>query len=218
LGGPFDRDEAPTGEIELTAIPLKTSEISALNLDVAQRKREQEVQKRALEWATLAHLESNFLNPDYRRDYVERNAAKILSTSKQQWLDEYRQLIGDTLLYKLIQTEHAQVLDFLEARFTVVRLAECKILESAPEAKTTLTPDEWAARIERYRQRSLTRKRVKFEDHRADVLQDLEMLQDFITDLDRYPLDEDERERLITEFKERLLGGEEDSSNGFKQL
>jgi hypothetical protein len=62
------------------------------------------------------------------------------------------------------------------------------------------------------------RKRVKFEDHRADVLQDLEMLQDFISDLDRYPLDEDERERLIQEFKERLLGGEEESNNGFRQL
>lgn len=44
------------------------------------------------------------------------------------------------------------------------------------------------------------------------------MLQDFIADLDRYPLDDDERERLITEFKERLLGGEEENSNGFKQL
>ncbi len=91
--------------------------------------------------------------------------------------------------------------------------------ERAVPRRPRLTPEEWQARIERYRQRSLARKRVRFEDHRADVLQNLEMLQDFIADLDRFDaLDEDERERLIAEFKERLLSDEDEGGNGFKQL
>jgi hypothetical protein len=86
---------------------------------------------------------------------------------------------------------------------------------SEPKRKTL---DEVLAGIERHRRRELHKKRVKADDHKADLMQDLELLQEFIADLDNYPLDEDERERLITEFKERLLGGEEESSNGFKQL
>jgi len=87
-----------------------------------------------------------------------------------------------------------------------------------PPPKQPLTPEEWQARIDRYRQRKLSKKRVKVEDDKAEIMQDLALLQEFADDLDNYPLDEDEKEQLIQEFKERLLGGEEESGGGFKQV
>jgi hypothetical protein len=184
--------------------------------------RREELSRQALELATLAYVENNFLDEQYRQHYATKHTAAILKTLGQQWRAEYLALMSNEALYALVQEEHPHVMAFLEARLEVVRIAQRLAVEPAPpptpEPKSRLTPEEWAARIERYRQRSLTRKRVKFEDHRADVLQDLDMLQEFVDDLGQYPLDEDERERLIQEFKERLLGGEEDSEGGFKQL
>ena len=146
--------------------------------------------------------------------YVRRNAEGRIAALLAESAPDATESLPST---------HPEVLAFFDMRFQVLKLAERLAIEPtppppAPEPKSRLTPEEWAARIERYRQRSLTRKRVRFEDHKADVMQDLDMLQEFVDDLGQYPLDEDERERLITEFKERLLGGDEESSNGFKQL
>jgi hypothetical protein len=61
----------------------------------------------------------------------------------------------------------------MEARLEVIRIAEWLAVEPAPEPKPKVTPDEWRARIERYQQRFLTRKRVKVEDYKADMMQAL---------------------------------------------
>jgi hypothetical protein len=188
----------------------------------AEMQRE-ELNRRALELATLAFVENNFLSPEFQQNYAAKHTAKILNTLSSEWRAEYLALMSNKELYDLVQTEHRHVLEFFLARFEVSRIAQRLAVEPtppppAPEPKSRLTPEEWQARIERYRQRSLTRKRVKVEDYKADVMQDLELLQEFIADLDNYPLDEDERERLINEFKERLLGGEEEGSNGYRQL
>ena len=54
------------GTIQLTVMPLTPTEEAALGLDTNKRK-EEELNRLALEWATLAHLESNFLKPEYRQ-------------------------------------------------------------------------------------------------------------------------------------------------------
>jgi hypothetical protein len=188
----------------------------------AEKQRE-DLRRQVLELATVADLESNFLDPEFQQNYAAKRTTEILKTLSPQWRDEYLALISNEALYALVQEEYPHVLEFFSGRFQVVRIAERLAVEPtpeppAPEQKSRLTPEEWAARIERYRQRSLTRKRVKIEDHKADVIQDLEMLQEFVDDLDRYPLDEDERERLIQEFKERMLGSEEENTIGYRQL
>jgi hypothetical protein len=213
--------------LKVTLWTLTAAEETEMKAREDEQQREEaamqreELRQQALELATLADVGSNFLNPEFQKNYAAKHTAEILKTWGQHWRQEYLALMRNEPLYALMREEHPEVLEYFTARFTVVKLAEWKAVEPTPpqpEAKPKVTPEEWAARIERYRQRSLTRKRVKVEDYKADVMQDLELLQEFIADLDNYPLDEDERERLTTEFKERLLGGEEENNNGFKQL
>ena len=139
---------------------------------------EEELNRLALEWATLAHLESNFLKPEYQQNFAAKHTSKILGTLNCEWLEAYRRVLGDPELYAIIQDQHPHVLDFLEARLEVIRIAERLAVEPAPpppapKPKPKVTPDEWRAHIERYRQRSLTRKRVKVKDYKADMVQTL---------------------------------------------
>jgi hypothetical protein len=166
------------GTIQHTGMPLTPTETAALGLDTNERKREEELSRLALEWATLAHLESNFLKPEYQQNFAAKHTSKILGTLNHEWLEAYRCVLGDPELYAIIQDQHSHVLDFLEARLEVIRIAERLAVEPAPpppapEPKPKVTPDEWRARIERYRQWFLTRKRVKVEDYKADVMQAL---------------------------------------------
>ena len=162
------------GTLQHTVMPL-TPTAAALGLDTNERKREEELIRLALEWATLAHLESNFLKPEYQQNFAAKHTSKILGILKREWLEAYRCVLGDPELYAIIQDQHPHVLDFLEARLEVIRIAERLAVEPAPEPKPKVTPDEWRARIERYRQRFLTRKRVKVEAYKADVMQALDV-------------------------------------------
>jgi hypothetical protein len=218
--------------IHLTVTPFTMAETFMLALydpeakarEAAERRRQEEVAKKAIEWATWAHLERNFLDTTYQQQFAAKHKDKIINTFTKQWLTEYQQLLSNEPLYTNIQTDHPHVLEVLEARFEVIRIAQRLSVQPAPEPPPPVEPkpkktlDEVLAGIERHRRRDLNKKRVKADDHKAEILQDLELLQEFIADLDNYPLDEDERERLITEFKERLLGGEEESNNGFRQM
>ena len=161
------------GTIQLTVRPLTPTESAALGLDTNERKQKEELNRLALEWATLAHLESNFLKPEYQQNFAAKHASKILGTLNCEWLEAYQHVLGDPELYAIIQDQHPHVLDFMEARLEVIRIAERLAVEPAPEPKPKVTPDEWRARIERYRQRFLTRKRVKVEDYKADMMQAL---------------------------------------------
>lgn len=107
---------------------------------------------------------------------------------------------------------------YLRATWEMRAFALADKLSATPQIKPKKTLDEVLAGIERFRRRELHKIRVKVEDHKAFMMQNLELLQEFIADLNNYPLDEDQREDLIKEFKERLLGGEEEHGNGFKQL
>jgi hypothetical protein len=156
-----------------TAAPTQLTPTAALGLDTNERKREKELSRLALEWATLAHLESNFLKPEYQQNFAAKHTSKILGTLNREWLETYRCILSDPKLYAIIQDQHPHVLDFLEARLEVIRIAERLAVEPAPAPKPKVTPDEWRARIERYQQRFLTRKRMKVEDYKADVKQSL---------------------------------------------
>jgi hypothetical protein len=166
-----------TGTIQHTAMLLTPTEGAALGRDTNERKRE-EVNRLALEWATLAHLESNFLKPEYQQNFAVKHTSKVLGTLNREWLEAYRRVLGDPELYAIIQDQHPHVLDFLEARLEVIRIAERLAVElvpppPAPEPKPKVTANAWRACMERYRQWSLTHKRVKVKDCKADVMQNL---------------------------------------------
>jgi len=183
--------------------------------EAAEMERE-ELRRRALDLATRARMEQNLLQPDYQQHFAANHIAEIVTTWAEKWRKEYLALKVDEPFYAFIQEQYPEVLVFYEARFEVVRIAQHLAVKPTTKPKKTL--DEVLEGIERYRQRKLNEIRVKVDDHKAYILQNLELLQTFTADLDGYDLDEDERERLINEFKARLLGGEEDQSNGYRQL
>jgi len=160
------------GTIQPTVM-LLTPTAAAFGLNINERKREKELILLALEWATLAHLESNFLKSEYQQNFAAKHTSKILGTLNREWLEAYRRVLGDPELYTIIQDQHPHVLDFLEVRLEVIRIAERLAVEPAPEPKPKVTSDEWRAHIERYQQRFLIRKRVQVEDYKADVKQAL---------------------------------------------
>jgi hypothetical protein len=160
------------GTIQSTVM-LLTPTAAAFGPNINERKRDKELILLALEWATLAHLESNFLKPEYQQNFAAKHTSKILGTLNREWLEAYRCVLSDPELYAIIQDQHPHVLDFLEARLEVIRIAERLAVEPAPEPKPKVTSDEWRAHIERYQQRFLICKRVKVEDYKADVKQTL---------------------------------------------
>src|SRR5207237_8750176 len=105
----------------------------------------------------------------------------------------------------------------------VIRIAERLAVEPtpeppAPEPKSSLSREEWQAKIERYRQRQLDRMRVHAEDEIAKKLQRFESAQLLRQRAEEMGLDEEIIERLEQELMGDLDQDDEDHSNGFKQL
>jgi hypothetical protein len=142
--GIFGSYEA-AGTIQHTVMQITPT--AALGLDTNERKREEELSRLALAWATLAHLESNFLKSEYQQNFAAKHTSKILGTLNREWLEAYRRVLGDPELYTIIQDQPPHVLDFLEARLEVIRIAERLAVEPAspppaPEPKPKVIPDE----------------------------------------------------------------------------
>jgi hypothetical protein len=136
---------------------------------------------------------------------------------------EYKEVIADPELYALIEAEHPHVLEFLEARLEVVRIAQRLAVKpppkpKEPEGKRRLTREEWELRIERYRQRQLDRMRVQAEDHIAKQLQKFELAEVLRTRAHEMNLDDDDIERLVQELLGDLDDADEDTGKGFQQL
>jgi hypothetical protein len=68
------------GTIQHTVMPFTPTE-AALGLDTNERRREEELNRRALEWATLAHLESNFLKPEYQQNFAAKYTPRFWAPS-----------------------------------------------------------------------------------------------------------------------------------------
>jgi len=207
--------EGPVKVTIRTLNPKEAAEVRAMEAE-QQRKAQEvhraELNRRALELAKVAYMEQHLLDLNQQQRFAAKHLAEILTTWRYTWRKELFALRADGPFYTFIQEHYPQVLEFFEeARFKVIEIAEHMEDAPAPEPKHKETPEEW-------RKRTLGNKRGKVAYHKAELLQNMQMLHDFVEELDSYDIDEDERERLIQEFKERLLGGEEDSSNGFRQL
>ena len=226
-------DDETSGTIELCVMPLTPFEELTLSMEdifsperlraEQERKQHEARANRALELAVLAHLESNFLDPDYQKNYARSHVPHILHHDSKDWLAEYHEVIGDPDLCALIEAEHPHVLKFLEARLEVVRIAQRLSVKpppkpKEPEEKRRLSREEWEARIERYRQRQLDRMRVQAEDHIAKQLQKLELAQELRERAQQLTLDEDDIERLVQQLLGDLDDADEDTGKGFQQV
>jgi hypothetical protein len=208
---------APRGGIEVTVAALTASELAEIGYGAEERETEEERQdylrRWATSWAAKAHLESNFLDPEYREHYAAKHTERILSQEKEDWLDFYQRIHSDADLLTLIQNEHPHVLDFFEALFDTVRIAErLAVAPQEPKQKPKLSREQWQARIERYRQRQVTRQIVAADDRIAELLARFESLQRLREQAEELGLDEDTIEDLEKELKHDL--DDEDENNG----
>lgn len=199
------------GEIVVTVIRNIPVEEPVCDPEIIEQQKAEELKQVAREWSSRVHLERNVLDPEYQAQYAKRYMNHILSKLRYEWLEDYRTVTGNEKLHTLLQAEYSDVLSYLEARLEIVRIAQRLEVQSDPEPLPKETPEE-------YRHRTLSKKRMRVEDEKAEIMQGLELLQVFSEDLDNYPLDEDEKERLIQDFKYRLLSGEEETTDGHRQL
>jgi hypothetical protein len=181
------------------------------------RQEQDDVRRRAAVLSHWAELESNFLRPDYQQHYAATHLRRVLDKDKDAWFKEARDVRDDEPLRSLLEQEYPQVLQVLEARLEVIRIAER--LEVEPSRKPKLTPEEHQERIERFRQRLTRRIDVKAQDFMAKHMRKLTLEQEFAQELEGYDLDEDERERLMNAFRDeltRLTEGEEEQNETYK--
>jgi hypothetical protein len=189
----------------------------------AEEMQREELDRQARVLMTLAHVDNNFLSPEFQKNYAAKHSAAILKTFSTQWRDEYLALMGNVPLYALIQAEYPLVLEFYEARFEVARIAQRLAVEPPPESpgskqKRRLSREEWEARIERYRQRQLDRMRVGADDRIAQMLERFESVRRLRERAEDAGLDEDEIEQLEKRLLEDLDQDEDEHTNGYRQL
>jgi chorismate mutase len=205
--------EASSGVIDLAIMWVSPLEGSG---EVEKRKREEQRTQRALELAVLAHLESNFLDPEYQQNYAASHIPRILDHNKREWLEEYKEVIGDADLYALIAAEHPHVLEFLEARLEVIRIAQRLAVKprpkpKEPELQRKETPEEW-------RERKLRHLRNNAEHKIAKMLERFESARRLREQAEMMGLDEEIIERLESELMGDLDDDEDEHRNGFKQV
>ena len=218
--------ERPLKVIIRTLTPLEAMQVKAMEDErqwEAEAMQREELNRQALALMTLAHVDNNFLSPEFQKNYAAKHSAAILKTLSTQWRDEYLALMGNVPLYGLIQAEYPLVLAFYEARFEVVRIAQRLAVEPPPESlgsqhKRRLSREEWEARIERYRQRQLDRMRVGADDRIAQMLERFESVRRLRERAEDAGLDEDEIEPLEKRLLEDLDQDEDEYTNGYRQL
>ena len=167
------------------------------------RHEQDEVQRCAKVLAHWAELESNFLQPDFQQHYAAKHLRKILETDKDTWFQEAKRVRDDEPLRLLLERDYPQVLQVLEARLEMIRMAE-RLDVTPPPEKPRLTPEDHHRKVTNFRNRVLQWRQTKAEDFIAQRVQQLEMLHAFEEELAQYDLDEDERDRLLQEFRQEL--------------
>ena len=130
--------------------------------------------------------------------------------------------------HKTFHTTDPDYITYLQARaphiyrraiWWMQALAKAEEIEPG-HVKRPLTEEEWEEQITRYRARQLARLRVAAEDRIAIEKQNLDLFNQFCSELDQYDLDLDERTQREQEFKDALFGADSggEAGNGFKQL
>jgi hypothetical protein len=212
-----------SGSIEVTVASLTAAELAAIGLGAEKEETEEERQDYVRRWAislaTKAHLESNFLDPEYRQQYATKHLSRILSQEKEDWLDFYQRMFCNTDLYTLIVKEHPHVLDYFEGLFETVRIAErLAVAPPEPIKKPKLTREQWQARIERFRQRQVTRQIVAADDRIAELLARFESVQRLRERAEELGLRQDDIEKMEDQLKKDLDDEDEDNGQEYSQV
>jgi hypothetical protein len=166
-----------------------------------EQKHQQALASKALVLAAQAHLETYFLDPDFRQEYADRYRHDVRKSLAAEWLSEYRSILADRELHTLITAQYPGVIPFLEARLEVARLAQRLLVKPPPEpsAPKPKTPDE-------HRDAELSWEKIKTQDYTQKRLLQMTEEQAYLAELTRqFPnLNEDELARELQKFRDAV--------------
>jgi hypothetical protein len=223
LKAPTEFSPKPTdlsGALEVAVLPVPpppVKEVVVQSVVDDQREEEKALQRRALAFATQAHLEKNFLDQEFRERYAATYLPRILKEEKQHWLNLYQNVLADCALHSLIQSQYPHVMPYLESLLETARIAD-RLAVADPRKKPKLSREEWEARIERYRQRQVDRLRVGADDKIAKLLARYKSLQHLRERAVQLGLDVDTIDRLEQELRGDMDDEDDGQNTGYRQL
>jgi hypothetical protein len=157
-----------------------------------------------------AHRENYFLNPDFQLKYARHHLHEISSKLKAEWASEYDALMQLPQFKQLAAKEAPEVLQWLESRVNIVRLAE-QMIASPPALQSQNKPKLTAEQV---RALKVRRDGIQAEDRIARKKLKAEKLVKARAELESIPLDPDEKESLGTELAQEIRDiGEEEINN-----
>jgi hypothetical protein len=155
-----------------------------------------------------AHRENYFLNPDFQQKYARHHLHEISSKLKAEWGSEYDSLMQQPQFKQLAAEQAPEVLQWLEARVNIVRLAEEMTASPQIQKKPKLNQEQ-------VRALKVRRDGIQAEDRIARKKLKAQKLVKGRAELDSIALDPDVKESLSTELDQEILDiGEEEENNG----
>lgn len=189
-----------------------------------QQWREAESARERIE-QRLRDLDNRYADPcfawradDQKLERYARDHHNSLRAHQQEITTAYEQFHADRSFIDYLREHRPDLYARADPVFHYRALA---LSEQPPmtEERPRLTPEERQARIERFRQRMLTRQRVQAEDQMAKLAQRLALrsqIRAMLNETDE--LDEDEKEQLLREFEDTIENPEDDINEKYKQL
>lgn len=116
--------------VQLTVVALSREEVLQLGLDAEERRREadarrivEEMEQQARELAGTTYTQVHLLDPVFRPQFVKEHRDQI-ATLKDQWVAEYRHVLADVALRRVLEEQYPHVMPILTARMEVLSIAE----------------------------------------------------------------------------------------------
>jgi hypothetical protein len=209
-------------EEQLPQPPL-TVTLIRLDADVALLASREKPEKVSAEEAALkdrleflrlqAHRESNFLDPEFQQQFGKQRQQEILTDSRHTWEREYHEIMLNTELKRMAEQDAPEVLEWLEARIHVIRLAERSSVMAVPSAPAA--PPRKKMNAEEVRALILRKDEIHAEDKIQRTKLKAQKILKARAELAQLDLEEDERQRLEAELIESILEeGEEGKNHG----
>jgi hypothetical protein len=191
-----------------TVSPLVAKESAALNGKVDEARAA--LQSKLAKLQCRAHRESNFMDEEFQRRYAQHHGERVLSKLQAEWGREYDELMSQPQFQQLAKEEAPQVLQWLEGRVNIVRLAEQM---SAPVPPPP--PERKKRTAEQVRALKVHWDEIQAKDRIARAKLKAEMLLKAAAELESIPLDPEEKESLKTELVQKILDiGEQEGNHG----
>ena len=105
-----------------------------------QQQRATDAERKINELKRRVHQNRNFLDAEFRREYVRKNSAALLANLRQGWTNEYDAIFNNPELVAKLKDVAPEVLDFYELRMGMILEAERAQIVTASSSATAPPP------------------------------------------------------------------------------